>query len=410
LSTQTKIGSFDTLEVALLTVCLDQESIMQTALACKETRWALSRADFDSYLTAAERTVFSPAIKAAVACVALVDFDQDQDRALETVRYLDQCFYGRIAIVALTSSEDSSLPLQAMRAGCNEFLAKPFQLKQFEAALKRLDARWTATLGRIPRGGNVLSFFATKGGVGATTLAVHLGMFLVQCHKKKTLVIDNHRHLGHVCLYLGIDGNRYHFNELVRNVDRLDSDLLRGYVAVHPSGLEVLACPDTLGADRNIDNEAIERTLDFLRTEYDYVLLDGDSNMESASMAAIGRSDHVYLIATPEIGAIRDLSRYVDSLVLLDNRPDKMHVVINRYSSRDAVSTEHIEKAIRLPISIRIPNNYNELVHSINAGVPISPEKKSDFSLHIRKWADAIVGSSGAEMPAPAKKRFALWG
>lgn len=403
------MGAFDTLDVALLTVCVDPEIVVQAAHAGMETRWALSRADFAGYLSSAGRPVFAPEIKSATACVALVDFDKDQERALETVRYLDQYFYGRIAIVALSSIEDPGLTLQAMRAGCNEFLSKPFQLAQFETTLKRLNTRWTTTLGRTPRSGNVLSFFATKGGVGATTLAVHLGMFLVQCHKKKTLVIDNHRQLGHVCLYLGIDGNRYHFNELVRNVDRLDSDLLRGYVAVHPSGLEVLASPDTLGVTRDIDSEAIERTLDFLRLEYDYVLLDGDANLESATMAAIGRSDHVYLIATPEIGAIRDLSRYVDSLALLDNKPDKLHVIINRYSSRDAVSTEHIEKAIRLPISIRIPNNYNDLVHSINAGVPLSPEKKSDFTVHIRKWADAIVGSSEGEETAPVKKRFALW-
>ncbi len=409
MSPQSRIGSFDTLAVALITVSMDPETATQVVHAGLQTRWALCQASLPSYPSATERPTFSPEIKSATACVAIVDFDQDAERALESVSYLDQCFYGRIAIVALSSSSDPELTLQAMRAGCNEFLCKPFQLGQFEAALNRMDARWAMTLGRIPRSGNVLSFFGTKGGVGATTLAVHLGMFLVQCHKKKTLLIDNHRELGHACLYLGIDGNRYHFNELVRNVDRLDSELLRGYVAVHSSGLEVLASPDSLGATRNIENEAIERTLDFLRMEYDYVLLDGDTNLESASLAAIGRSDHVYLIATPEIGAIRDLSRYVDSLVLLDNKPDKMHVVINRYSSRDAVSTEHIEKAIRLPISIRIPNNYNELVHSINAGVPLSPDKKSDFSLHIRKWADAIVGSAGAEAPTPVKKRFAIW-
>jgi len=68
-------------------------------------------------------------------------------------------------------------------------------------------------------------------------------MYLVLCHQKKTLLIDNHPQLGHACIYLGIDGSRYHFQELVRNLSRLDSDLLRGYIATHESGLEVLASP-----------------------------------------------------------------------------------------------------------------------------------------------------------------------
>ena len=63
--------------------------------------------------------------------------------------------------------------------------------------------------------GSVLSFFGAKGGVGSTTLAVHLAMYLVQCHQKRVLLIDNHPELGHVCVYLGLDGSRFHFNEVV---------------------------------------------------------------------------------------------------------------------------------------------------------------------------------------------------
>jgi len=260
----------------------------------------------------------------------------------------------------------------------------------------------------------VLTFFGAKGGVGTTTLAVHLAMYLVQCHQKKTLLIDNHPQLGHACVYLGIDGSRYHFHELVRNLTRLDSDLLRGYIATHSSGLEVLASPDVCGGMKLTDPDAITQTLDFLRGEYDYVIVDSPTSLDETNLAIIEASNQVYIIATPEIGAIRDLSRYVDSLSQSEHNVEKVKVVINRFSSRYAVSVEQIEKAIRLPIAIRLPNSYTELVRSVNLGEPVSAKTKSDFAAQCVKWSNTLVGSRTAAAQAPPQQQkkssfVAMW-
>jgi pilus assembly protein CpaE len=86
-----------------------------------------------------------------------------------------------------------------------------------------------------------------------------------------------------------------------------------------------------------------------------------------------------------------------------------LQVIINRYSSREAVTLEQIERAVRLPIAFKIPNNYGELIRSINIGEPLSADNKSDFSSQMMKWAGSLVE---AELPAarePARRKFALW-
>ena len=55
----------------------------------------------------------------------------------------------------------------------------------------------------------------------------------------------------------------------------------------------------------------------------------------------------------------------------LDDIKEKVRVILNRYSSQFAVGLETVEKAIRLPVSFCIPNNYIELVHSANLGEPV---------------------------------------
>jgi pilus assembly protein CpaE len=399
----------DGLQVALLTVNVDQETADRISQSASHVPWALVHVNYENYFSTTKLPALTQRAIDAQACVAVVDFDKDPELALETAEFLRQSFYHKIAILALSSTADPDLLLRAMRAGYSEFLAKPFDSDEFTDTLTRLDQRWSATIGRPQNSGKILSFFGAKGGVGTTTLAVHLAMFLVKGFGKKVLLIDNHPQLGHVVLYLGMDGSNHHFYDLVQNVSRLDQDLLRGFIATHPSGLDVLSSPDVYGGVWKTDTDSVERTLEFLSTQYDFVVLDSEASFDDINLAVVALSNWIYLIATPEIGAIRDLSRYVDGLIQNEHATKKLQVVINRYSSHEAVTIEQIEKAVHLPIAFKIANNYSQLVQSINIGEPVAAASKSEFSLQMMKWATALVGATGPTAQEPAKKRFALW-
>lgn len=385
-----------TLSASIVTVSVGEEQIQGLVDAADSIAWTLSTADFESYISATRRPNISQQIRQSDICIAVIDFDKNIDQAVESAVYLQQIFAGKISVVALSKSKDPEVMLVAMRNGCSEFLAKSFDEDDLIQLFERLAQHRNSLPVRSASSGSILSFFGAKGGVGSTTLAVHLALYLVQCHRKRTLLIDNHPELGHVCVYLGIDGTRFYFHELVRNVARLDSELLRGFTARHSSGLEVLSSPDMCGGTRNVDSESVTKLMEFLRSEYDYIVVDCSTALHESDLAVLDCSDHIYLVATPEIGAIRDLSRYVDNITRIETTTEKMQVVINRFSSRYAVKVEQIEKAIRLPIAIRLPNSYTELVRSVNLGEPIAPSRKSEFSMQFIKWAASLAGTATA--------------
>jgi pilus assembly protein CpaE len=398
------------ISVALITVGLDVKLADDIADSVLKMSWAVHRADCEGYISTAKRPPFPQAVKSSPACIAVIDFDKDIEQACVAASYIQEQFSSRAAIVAMSASRDPDVLLRAMRAGCNEFIGGGLDESVFSEMLVRLYNQCSSNTARGAAIGEVVTFFGAKGGVGTTTLAVHLAIYLVLCHKKKTLLIDNHSQLGHACIYLGIDGSRYHFQELVRNLSRLDSDLLRGYIATHSSGLEVLASPDVCGSIKTQDPDSIAQTLDFLRGEYDYVIVDGPSSLDATNLAVIDACNLLYLVATPEIAAIRDLSRYVDSLSQSERDIDKVKVIINRFSSQHALTVEQIEKAIRLPIDIKLPNGYAEVTRSAILGEPISPKKKTDFSTEIIKWVNALTGGhKPKEEPAAKKPKFSLW-
>jgi pilus assembly protein CpaE len=391
------------LNVTILTVCVDPV-IVGHALDIAEARnWAVREAAFEGYISARRRPHFGDHLKSGDGCVAIIDFDKDPKQAVEATAYLQQVFAGKIVLVALSSENHPQLMLIAMRAGCTEFLLKESDDRAFSEAFRHVEEQFATRATMHSAAGSIISFFGAKGGVGATTLAVHLACYLVQNNHKRVLLIDNHALFGHVCIYLGLDGNGFHFQDLVRNVNRLDSELLHGFIAKHESGLDVLSSPDSGQNARPMHADDVAATLEFLRSEYDFVIVDCASALDDVNRAAITASSQVYVAATPEISAVRDLSRYVDDLLQVDDTTNKVRVILNRYSSQFAVSLEHIEKAIRLPVSFCIPNAYVELVRSANLGVPVSPTHKSGFTTELTTWANSLVGVT-TPVEAPAEK------
>jgi pilus assembly protein CpaE len=348
-------------------------------------------------------------LQRAEVSVCVIDFDRDHAQAAAAANALQQTLHGRGTLIALSRQAEPAQILEAMRAGCNEYLTKPLDADQLAAALDRLGARVSA---RPPNpakhGGRILALLGARGGAGTTTLAVHLGCFLVRQYGKKTLILDEHRRLGHVSLYLGEDDANYHFYELVRNIARLDEALLDGFVIHHSSCLDILPSPDVFDDAANVSLDDIQRAIRFLGQNYEFVVIDCPHGVHNLSLSTIDCCDEVYLIATPDVPALRDLSRYIDRLLQGNVPPEKLKVVINRFSSEGAVSLEQIEKAIRRPIAITIPNASSDLIRAMNTGNPILPERKSEFANQMKKWAASLVPVETAEIVEP-KKKFAFW-
>jgi hypothetical protein len=84
-----------------------------------------------------------------------------------------------------------------------------------------------------------------------------------------------------------------------------------------------------------------------------------------------------------------------------------LRVVVNRSTATDSVTSDQIEKAVRFPISISVPNNYFELQRAINDGEPIPPQRRSEFNQAISRWASRIIyGISGSKPPAARRRLF----
>jgi pilus assembly protein CpaE len=402
----TQFQSENTAGISLVTVCLDPATISAVSRLAAQMLGASFTGNMPDYLPHNRDVDLLKSMQKSEGCLCIINVDGDRQLAMETATSLQQLLGERVLLIALSAKSDTDLVLDAMRSGYAEYLGNPLNSDQFGESLLRLRRRWT--IARTTKPGNVLAFLGARGGAGTTTVVVHLSTFLAHVCGKKVLVVDQHRQLGHIGLYLGLPTTEYHFYDLARNIDRVDADLLNGFVVHEVNGVDVLPGPEGLYGLTDVPLSSIQQTIRYLRGSYEYVLIDCCQGVGNANEATIAECDQVYLIATPDVPALRDLSRYVDKLLQYNFPPGKLNVVINRFRSKGEVTLEEIAKAVRLPVALTIPNNSAELITAMNTGKPITPGSRSDFAKQMRKWVIGLAGSVTGD-GAVTKRGFSFW-
>jgi len=323
--------------------------------------------------------------------ICVIDLDHDRQMALDTVEYLRRSSVTPVAIFAVSSRMDSDSIIEAMRSGCTEYLEKPLLADRVQEALVQVARKKRDSL-VSPLQGKLVTLMGVKGGVGTTTLAVHLAYSLAK-RGKKVLLIDHHPELGEVTLHLGLEHHNYGFYELACNLSRMDAELLQGFVLKHESSLEVLASPEGIGMTPKTTPEAVQQTIRFLLRMYDYVVVDTQCGFDEQNLALLESSDEFALIATPQLPSIRSASRFLDYLLRLNVPTTKSQIVLNRWTKRAPLSVDNIEKALHRKVSLVVPTCEQELAEAIATGIPVPVKSRSDFMQGINKWTLRLNGS-----------------
>lgn len=378
--------------IAVVTVCLDPSSYDATSHFMAAVPGAVTVGNLDHYV-GAEREI-ARSLDPAQTRICFIDYDRNAEEAVWLTERL-RSEYPDVHTFAVSAYSEPEAIIGAMRAGCMEYLLKPMLHERVMDGLARVEAKQKKRT-RAGIRGKVITLVGAKGGTGVTSLALHLALELSQGGKRKCVFVDQHQALGDASLYLGTGRHQYSFYELANSGDRLDEDLLKGFLLQHTSGLHLLDSPETVDAMHGASPSAIEYALTFLADTYHFVIVDCPPGLTDSTRACISQTDQVAIVMTAELPSVRNTVRYIEHLSRLGYSPNSIHVILNRYSKKGPLSDDRIEKALGREISLRVPNSYNEVIRAINTGTPI-PSGRSDFGAAIEKWARELVGHFGNE-------------
>jgi pilus assembly protein CpaE len=332
--------------------------------------------------------------------VIFVDLESDPQVGLKFAEYLVESQLAK-AVVGAGPTDSPHLLLSAMQAGVVEFLPKPLEAEQVQAAMRRVSKKTGKPSevggGEVAPVGRTFCVFSGKGGSGSTTFAVNLAVEIHRLTRKKTLLIDLDLELGETALLLGMEP-KFSIVDLIRNFHRVDAGLLASYIDRSKTGVELLAAPLQPVDFESVDGERVSRILNFLKGHYDYIVIDAPKTLNAVTLSAFEGSDELFLVTTPDLPAIRNASRCLPLLKGVEGQQqeDWIHLVVNRFSSRQLISLAEIEKTLGLKVHSTLRNDYQSTMEAINEGRPAVLDKNSIYARDVRKLASGVTGVDAA--------------
>ncbi|SPE44841.1 putative Type II secretion system protein [Candidatus Sulfotelmatobacter sp. SbA7] len=381
--------------LSVVGICLDDETWRFLNLFAGLTPSIRVRSRVGSYRSDQDQDAILEQLGQPAPEICLLDFDTNRRAAVMMAERIHASLPG-VAIFAVSSHNQPSAILEAMRCGCSEYLAKPIDREQLANAVVRIGSRRKEK--RDQSHAQLLAFMGAKGGCGTTTMATQLGALLAGSFSRKALLLDLHPDFGDAALYLKLTKTRYHFFELLENTDRMDADFLESFLMRHSSGLELIPAPEgSVGMRGALPPGALSNTLDFLRPRYEFILVDLPPALNDENLAVVRDCDQLYLVTVAEVSAVRNVVRQLEYFRSMDIPREKIRVVLNRHHKRNVLTGEQIEKVIEQKIFWRVPNHYPQVVKTISEGDPIAQLANSEVTRSLEQWAAEIGEKPGAE-------------
>ncbi|PYX46291.1 MAG: hypothetical protein DMG83_07835 [Acidobacteria bacterium] len=382
--------------VAVVAIGLDEESIRFLSLFESTSSLIRVRSKLDFHRTDLDPDSILEQMGALAPDVCLLDFDNNRRLAVILAERIHSRLPG-IVVFAVSAQSQPNAILEAMRCGCNEYLAKPLDRDQLTRAVIRIGVLRKDK--QDQKRAQVLAFMGAKGGCGVTTLVTQLGALLASSFSRSTLLLDLHPDFGDAALYLKLTKTRYHFFELLENSERLDADFLGSFLLHHSSGLQLIPAPEgSVVSHDGVPQGSLNSTVEFLRSRYEFIVVDLPSSLNHDNLSIIHDCEQLYLVTVAEVSAVRNVVRQLEYFREKDIPRDKIRVVLNRHHKRNVVTDAQIEKAIEQKIYWRVPNQYPQVVKTIHEGDPIGQLSNSEVSRSLQDWAGEIGRKPGADV------------
>jgi pilus assembly protein CpaE len=314
--------------------------------------------------------------------------------------------------VFITSpSKDPEILIAAMRSGIKEFFPQPVKKEVVRDAMRRVQReKEEADDGNAVSKGTIINVFGSKGGVGATTVAVNLAAGLTTLKSSPSVaLVDMKPVLGDVSTFLNIDAS-FSWLEVTKNISRLDPTYLMSILTKHSSGLYVLPSPVELTSHRE-NSDALVTLLKLMQNMFDFIVIDSGQSFNKMSLEVIKISDTVLLVCQLSLSSLINTKRFQDTFQKYGfSEEDKIWTIVNRFEKHSDISLKDAEESLNQKIMFSIPNTYKISMDAISSGKPISTGfSGTEIGRKYRELASAfLVHDVGKKSKKKKKKAFSL--
>lgn len=279
--------------------------------------------------------------------------------------------------------------------------------------------------GRLPQ---VLVVYSPKGGVGKSTLAVHLG--LTYARRGLRTALADLAQFGSVACLLRLPQRGKGLSSVLTILRQEPGvaaaprfvDYLREAMVAHrfPGGqLDVLVAAPALKADQFRAEDAEQLLGGLLRAGYDVVLVDTSSELSERNVGAFAAATRILLTLTPDIAAAWHCLQAMEVLQALLVPRERQVLVVNRLRRDVAFNLDEVRSLIGVPLAGILPEAPRRVQVPANRGRLVLPAGRFGYAAALRRLADRLCPQAGAPspqqlpatpwVPAPGRREGVAW-
>jgi pilus assembly protein CpaE len=269
-------------------------------------------------------------------------------------------------------------------------------LKSVATAMqKQRDALSTASTPGT-REGRVIAVYSPQGGAGKSVIATNLAVSIAQAvagTKERAVLVDLNLQFGDVDLMLNLNPINTIAGLAQKGHIGMDGELIEQFLTTHEaSGLKVLVAPSTPQYAESVTVYTVEQTLETLRQNYNYVIVDTPSQLQDTTLAALDAASTILLVTSLDLLALHKTRTALDMLRQL-YPAEKIQILLNRANSEVGITVQDVEAALGTELKGQIPSDGRLVVTSVNEGKPFvlfSPQ--TVIARRIQTLAGEIIG------------------
>jgi pilus assembly protein CpaE len=261
----------------------------------------------------------------------------------------------RPALFALLHDRSPDLMKRVLRAGADELLFLPLDPGDATRALLKISETRRREEVHVG-GGTIVSLVSLIGGTGVTSLAANLALALRYAFDKRVAVVDLDLQTGGLSVFLNLEPERT-IMTLTEGTRKLDSIQLESALSKHASGIYLLAAPKRIEDSELVTDVTVSATLELMRQLFDFVIVDCGTHIDSNTVAAWERSNHLFYVLDQSIGAARCAWRFVDLVGRLGLQGIEPNFILSRFVTGHPITEDQLSHTLAKAIHTRIPRD-----------------------------------------------------
>jgi len=305
-----------------------------------------------------------------------------------------------IPIIMFTAKSQVDDKIMGFEAGADDYLTKPTQPRELFAHIKAVLARTSITRPEPEtvthtEKGHVIAVAAAKGGLGASTLALNLGLAIRTHHKKSVVIADFRPGQGTIALDLGYSKPEGMNRLLQRGPAEITRRAVESEFITHDTGVRLLLSshqPKDAILLEKLDN--FEAIFHHLGTLANFVIIDVGPSLTPLSTKILRHCDEIVLVVEPSPATITQTKAFIADLLAMGIGEGQLTpVLINRTRSGVQLSWSQVQEQLAHKIAV-IFTPAPELAYQASFhSVPILIQQPESLtSQQLTKLAEKIAG------------------